>query len=510
MLPVTARASNRAGGEGSRNALPDGLRTSKVIAVHLNYRSRAEERGRTPETPSYFLKPPSSLSTDGQDVVRPQGCELLAYEGELAVVVGRRARQVAPDEAADHIGWYTAANDFGVYDMRWADRGSNLLSKGHDGFTPLGPSFVPAGELDAGALAIRTTVNDRVAQDDSTANLLFTPAQLIADLSRLITLEPGDVILTGTPANSRPVAVGDVVTVEIEGIGRLTNRVVEAERPLAPYGAMPRVGAVERASALGLNAPRPVLLSDAARAALSSVSTATLTVQLRKRGIRDTFMRGLRPTRPDLRLLGYAHTLRYVPLREDVAAADAGELNAQKRAVEAVGPDDVLVIEARGELGAGTIGDILAMRALRRGASGIVTDGGLRDSPAVSELSIPTYYGGAHAAVLGLIHYPLETDIPVACGGVLVMPGDVLVGDAEGVVVIPAMLAEEVARDAVEQEEREEWALERVDAGESIRGVYPIGPEREQEFERWRRRRAASPTDQATDSGGEEHEPARG
>lgn len=482
--------------------LPNGLRPSKIVAVHLNYRSRAAERGRTPAHPSYFLKPPSSLGSDGAPVVRPRECELLAYEGELAVVIGATARDVTPEEAAACIGWYTAANDFGVYDFRWADRGSNVLAKGHDGFTPIGPVLVPADELDASALTLRTFVNGELVQQDSTADLLFPPAQLIADLSRVMTLEPGDVILTGTPANSRPVQPGDDVTVEIDGIGRLTSPIAEADRELAPYGAMPRAGDAERAAAWGTDAPaaaapaaRPAVLSEEAARKLNEVATATLTVQLRKRGIRDTFIRGLRPARPDLRLLGTAHTLRYVPLREDVLAADTAELNAQKRAVETIGPGEVLVIEARGEEGAGTIGDILALRALRRGAAGIVTDGGLRDSPAVSGLDIPTYYRAPHAAVLGLHHYPLDVGVPVACGGVLVMPGDVLVGDAEGVVVLPAALAEEIAHDAAEQELREAWSLERVDAGESIRGVYPIGAARQDEFDAWREAREADPED---------------
>jgi regulator of RNase E activity RraA len=191
------------------------------------------------------------------------------------------------------------------------------------------------------------------------------------------------------------------------------------------------------------------------------------------------------PTRPELRLLGHAHTLRYLPLREDVRDAGGG-LNAQKAAIESIGPDEVLVIDARGESGAGTIGDILTARALARGATGVVTDGGLRDSETVAGLDIPVYFQNPHAAVLGLKHFPLEANVPIACGGVLVEPGDVLVGDAEGVVVVPAALAEEVARGAEEQEEQEAWALERVQAGDSIVGVFPLGDDRRAEFENWR------------------------
>lgn len=462
---------------------------SKIIAVHLNYRSRAAQRGRVPAVPSYFLKPPSSLAGDGDVVVRPRGTELLTFEGEVALVIGRRARHVTPEAGAEHVGWVAPANDIGLYDLRWADRGSNLMAKGQDGFTPLGTPVAVDG-LDLGALTLRTRLNGEVVQEDSTANLLFDFGLLVADLSRFVTLEPGDVILTGTPAGSRPVEPGDELEVELEGVGRVRTRVVESDAPLAAHGAQPKVSAAVRGEAWGTGAPRLHTLSEAARAALLEVSTATLTTQLRKRGIANTFMGGLRPTRPELRLLGYAHTLRYVPLREDFRDADHAELNAQKRAVESIGPDEVLVIDARGEPGAGTIGDILAARALARGATGIVTDGGLRDSPALAELDIPTYYQAPHAAVLGLRHHPLETNVPVACGGTLVVPGDVIVGDAEGVMVIPAALAEEVARDALEQEHREAWALERVKAGESIRGIYPLSEARRPDYQHWLEERA--------------------
>jgi 2-keto-4-pentenoate hydratase/2-oxohepta-3-ene-1,7-dioic acid hydratase in catechol pathway/regulator of RNase E activity RraA len=471
-------------GETGVSEHPLGLRPTKILAVHLNYRSRAEERGRMPRHPSYFLKPPSSLAADGAAVIRPQGCELLNCEGELAAVIGARARHVAPEDALAHVAYYSAANDFGLYDMRAADRGSNLFAKGQDGYTPVGPALIAPSDLDE-ALTLRTYVNGLIVQEDSTANLIFPIAQLIADLSRFVTLEPGDIILTGTPANSVTVQPGDLVEVEIDGIGRLRNQIVEATEPIAEFGAMPALSGETRALALGSSAPRPAALTAAATAALRSVSTATLTVQLRSRGIRDTFIAGLRPARPDLRLLGYAYTLRYVPVREDLPGPLKGELNEQKLAVETIGDDEVLVIEARGELGAGTIGDILVARAGARGASGIVTDGAVRDSAAIAALDIPTYYRAPHASVLGLIHYPLERNVPISCGGVLVLPGDVLVGDEDGVIVLPAALAEEIAHDALRQEQREAWALERVKAGESVREVYPIAPHREAEFERW-------------------------
>jgi len=483
--------------------LPSGLTAGKVIGVHLNYHSRAAQRGRTPTEPSYFLKPTTSLSGGG-DIVRPRGTELLAFEAEIAVIIGTRARDVRPEEAARFIGWYAPANDFGLHDFRWADRGSNVMAKGQDGFSPIGPAM-PAQGVDPATLHITSTVNGEVRQDATGEDLIFSFAQLIADLARFMTLEPGDVILTGTPAGANVVGPGDVVEVTLEGAGTVTSTVVEAAADLAPYGAMPKATEEARAFATGVTpAPAPAgpapaapaapaapsRLTPEAEAALRRVSTATLTVQLTRRGIQATFLSGLQPTRRDLGMVGYARTLRYVAIRADVREAMKGTEDAQKRAVESISAGDVLVMEARGETGAGTIGDILAARVLARGGAGIVTDGGVRDTPGVSELDIPTYYKAANASSLWNAHIPLDLDVPVTCAGVLVMPGDVIVGDAEGVVVLPFALAEEIAHAALEVEWREAFALERVKAGESFRGLYPLSEERRGEYENWKATRS--------------------
>jgi regulator of RNase E activity RraA len=228
------------------------------------------------------------------------------------------------------------------------------------------------------------------------------------------------------------------------------------------------------------------------------VSTATLTTVLFKRGLRNVFIEGARPLNPAAcRMAGPAFTLRYIPSREDIDVIDVFKdpRHPQRHAVETIPPGAVMVIDSRGDARAASAGGILVRRMMVRGAAGIVTDGGLRDSPAVAALEIPTYYRAPHASVLGVLHYPLATNVPVACGGVLVMPGDVVVGDAEGVVVVPAQLAEEVGAAAVDQELREEFAFERVDAGESIRGVFPLSEERRAEYEAWReaRRPAGGP-----------------
>jgi 2-keto-4-pentenoate hydratase/2-oxohepta-3-ene-1,7-dioic acid hydratase in catechol pathway/regulator of RNase E activity RraA len=459
---------------------------SKIIAVHVNYPSRAKERGRMPDVPSYFLKPVSSLARSGDPILRPPGTEQLTVEGEIALIIGRRGRHLAPEQASGHIGWCSAANDVGLSEMRWADRGSNVFAKGQDGFTPVGePVAVNGFPLDS--ITIRTRVNGTITQEDSSENLIFPFGFLIADLSRFMTLEPGDVILTGTPAGSVAVAPGDVVEVELDGLGVLSNPIVEAPRPIASFGAQPRF---ERDAAAA-----PSALSTDAAAALRTVSTATLSVQLARRGISNPFIEDLVPSRPDLRLVGRAYTLRYLPLREDIRDAASGP-NAQRQAVESIERGDVLVVDARRERGAGTIGDILAARAAARGAVGIVTDGAIRDSAAIAQLDLPTYFQARHPAVLGRLHFPLEKNVPIACGGALVMPGDVIVGDADGVLVIPAALAEEVAIDAAAQESREAWSLERVQAGESIEGVYPLSSDRRAEYEAWVARQKAEENQQ--------------
>jgi 5-oxopent-3-ene-1,2,5-tricarboxylate decarboxylase/2-hydroxyhepta-2,4-diene-1,7-dioate isomerase len=219
---------------------PVDLAPSKIIGVHLSYPSRVEEYGaQTPDEPSYFLKPPSSLARHGDEIVRPRGCRYLNYEGEVAVIVGRRMKRVSEQEAPGYVEGYTIANDFGVHDFRHADRGSMLRVKGQDGFCPVGPELVDAGDVDPEDLPLRTYVNGEVVQEGNTGELLWPIRYMLADLSRLITLEPGDILLSGTPANSRPVEPGDVVEVEIEGIGRLSNRVVEAKEEVADVGVMP-------------------------------------------------------------------------------------------------------------------------------------------------------------------------------------------------------------------------------------------------------------------------------
>jgi 5-oxopent-3-ene-1,2,5-tricarboxylate decarboxylase / 2-hydroxyhepta-2,4-diene-1,7-dioate isomerase len=233
--------------------------------------------------------------------------------------------------------------------------------------------------------------------------------------------------------------------------------------------------------------PPAASVSAATLAALSQVNTASLTATLRRLGVDHAFLTGLRPARPELRMVGVARTLRYVALREDVFAARGSGMNEQKRVVDTIEPGEVLVIEARGELGAGTIGDILALRVRQRGGAGVVTDGAARDTPAIAGLGLPVYYAAPHGSVLGHRHVPMDSGLPVTCAGVLVLPGDVMVGDAEGVVVVPAQLADEVAAAAAEPELEEQYIAARVADGLSLDGLYPLGPGHRAGFEAWRR-----------------------
>ncbi|MET9630375.1 fumarylacetoacetate hydrolase family protein [Lentzea sp. NPDC006480] len=453
-------------------------RPGKIIALHLNYPSRAAQRGRVPDQPSYFLKPPTSVASSGDVLEQPAGTELLGFEGEIALVIGKTARRVAPEDGWAHVAAVTAANDFGVYDLRHADKGSNLRSKGGDGFTPLGPVLLPAEFVDPAALRIRTWHNGDLVQEDTTAGLLFGFGRLVADLSQLITLEPGDVVLTGTPAGASVAVPGDVVEVEVDTLGglttgRLVTHIGEGTVPFGPFGAQPRADEFQRAEAYGTTEPG-FALTDSLRARIESVSTATLSSQLRKRGYNAVSIDGLTSTRPGGRLTGLARTLRYLPYREDLFRKHGNGYNAQKRVIDSLGPGEVLVMEARGERGTGTVGDILALRAQVAGAAGIVTDGGVRDIAAVTALAIPTYHAGPHPAVLGRRHVPWDVDIAISCGGATVCPGDVIVGDDDGVLVIPPDLVEEVVGAAIEQELQERFIAEQVAAGERVEGLYPM------------------------------------
>ncbi|MEI6361527.1 MAG: fumarylacetoacetate hydrolase family protein [Actinomycetes bacterium] len=199
---------------------------TKIIAVHLNYDSRTQEfMTKLPPAPTYFHKPITALNSHKGAVVRPERCNWLNYEGEIVIVIGRTCRNVSPEEAGDYIAGYTVGNDYGLHDFRDTDAGSMLRVKGSDTLAPIGPGLVTGWDFrDKG---IQTRVNGVVKQDSTTAEMEWDMHYLVADIARTITLVPGDILFSGTPAFSRTVYPGDVVEVEVEGLGTLSNTIVQ-------------------------------------------------------------------------------------------------------------------------------------------------------------------------------------------------------------------------------------------------------------------------------------------
>ena len=224
---------------------------SKILCCHLNHVSRVREFGiELPPAPTWFQKPVSALNAHGGDVVRPANCHYLNFEGEVAIVIGRTARNIVLADAPDYIAGYTIANDFGLHDFRDTDAGSMLRVKGADTLCPVGPGVIT--DWDFHDKSMRTLVNGHAYQDGSTNEMAWDMHYLVTDIARLITLVPGDIILSGTPAFSRPVEPGDVVTVEVEGLGTLTNYIVGSPDPVSDeVGAQPTATEEVLSTALG-------------------------------------------------------------------------------------------------------------------------------------------------------------------------------------------------------------------------------------------------------------------
>lgn len=246
---LVARDGRRVEAAAATHLAP--VEPSKILCCHLNHISRVREFGiDLAPAPTYFHKPVSALNAHGAAVVRPSNCHYLNYEGEVAIVIGRRARNITMADAVHYIAGYTIANDYGLHDFRDTDAGSMLRVKGADTLCPVGPGLVT--DWDFRHKAMRTLVNGVVRQDGSTDEMAWDMHYLVADLARLITLEPGDIILSGTPAISRPVEPGDVVSVEVEGLGTLTNHIVEGPAPVSDeVGAQPTATEEVRSTALG-------------------------------------------------------------------------------------------------------------------------------------------------------------------------------------------------------------------------------------------------------------------
>jgi 5-oxopent-3-ene-1,2,5-tricarboxylate decarboxylase / 2-hydroxyhepta-2,4-diene-1,7-dioate isomerase len=248
---------------------------SKILCVHTNFASRVYEftgKPNVPVTPTYFQKPVTALNCHGGDIVRPEGFKYLNYEAEIAVIIGRPTRNIQPAEAWDCIAGFSVSNDLGVHDMRDTDAGSMLRVKGQDGFCPVGPGLVSG--IDIRQSFIRSYRNGVLVQEGAVAEMIFGIDYLVADLARHITLMPGDVVLTGTPANSRPLEVGDLIEVEVTGLGRLSNRVVACPAPSAMVGHQPTDTDEVRRVALGNDERLPAAIKAAAQAAAQAATQA--------------------------------------------------------------------------------------------------------------------------------------------------------------------------------------------------------------------------------------------
>ena len=253
---VTRDGEHLVAGDGRRVAIADAVHLppvepTKIIAVHLNYDSRTKEfMTKLPAAPTYFQKPVTAMNSHNAAVVRPQGCKWLNYEGEIVIVIGKTCRNISPEEAGEYIAGYTVGNDYGLHDFRDTDAGSMLRVKGSDTLAPVGPGLVT--DWDFRNKMIRTYVNGEVKQEDNTDNMEWDMHYLVADIARTITLVPGDMLFSGTPAFSRPVQPGDIVEVEVEGLGRLTNHIVEGPTPIrTDVGAQPTESEEVVSTALG-------------------------------------------------------------------------------------------------------------------------------------------------------------------------------------------------------------------------------------------------------------------
>jgi hypothetical protein len=378
---------------------------------------------------SYFFKASSSLAASGGVVERPAGTELLAFEGEIALVIGEPARVTLAD-AWDHVAWVTAANDLGLYDLRANDKGSNVRSKGGDGYTPIGPHLIDARTVDPAALRVRTWVNGELRQDDTTAGLIFPLAQFVADLSQHFTLEtrrrhphrhtrrvlghrarrrrrgrggcPGIRRDVGTPRDDRRRRADVAFDETVGSLPRSTTR--SAKRPGAPASGGPAASTRRLAPR---DEPLGARLTSAAREARagSGRGPQPAAAQARPQQRHD---RRRAAAAPEQKLVGTAKTLRFVPGRATCSRATAAATT--RRSARSTPSARARSSSSRPAARPDRARSATSSRSAHaRGAAGIVTDGGVRDADAVAAVGIPVYTVGAHPAVLGRKHVPWDT-----------------------------------------------------------------------------------------------------
>lgn len=413
-----------------------------VYAVHGNYASRAAQTGRRPERATFFIKPSSTLVPGGGPLTLPAGVSEVSFEAELVLVVGRRASGLQPGQGWAAIDALTVANDLGAPQRLDLDPGSNVRYKGAAGFTPYQPEALAIDAVDGvHGIRVRAWLNDELVQDEDADDMLVSADQLVCELSAGVVLEPGDLILTGTPAGAGQARAGDRIEVRIDlPDGRSAAVQTLITPPVGPHS--------------GGGDLRPDRLA-ALHRRLAQIPTASLDTALHRLGLPSGTPLGVHPLAPiGTRMVGAARTVRLIPYRPDLAERVIAP-GPHRRTFQSINPGEVVVIEARGVLATGTVGDLLAGLAAERGAAGVVTDGAARDSTAVVATDLPVFAAGRHPAALGRVHLAWEAGGVISCGGVAVAPGDTMVGDDDGVVVIPHPVVEQVL-ELGEQIERED------------------------------------------------------
>ena len=327
-------------------------------------------------------------------------------------------------------------------------------------------------------------------------NFIFVGLANAAGINDTGNITGGVVTLTSTQRTSTATATALTASGTITANALTVNATGGASTTITSLGIMTFSWVETLAGPWALVMTTPVILlsifqhSRELKDKLRSVATATLSQLLRKRGYNNVSIDGLTATHPGTKVVGRARTLRYIANREDLFESHGGGYNAQKRLFDSLKTDDIVVIEARGDGRSGTLGDVLALRARHLGAAALVTDGGIRDLAAVTEIGVPAYHSGGHPAVLGRLHVPWDADLTVTCGGCAVQPGDVIVGDGDGLIVIPPKLVEEVVNDAIAQELEEVFIAEIVDSGEAVKDTFPLNAVWREKFNAWKAARS--------------------
>ena len=398
---------------------------TKVFMMHMNYKSRAREHGDFPAFPVFYLKPPSTLSPSGADILSPAGAKGLVAEAEIALVIGKEARGLSEAEAWSYVGWVAPANDVTVLDFMYSEYPSLVRAKGWDSFTPIG-ALVDARRVDPGDLTLRLILNGEVRQNIHSSDLIFKFARLVAELSQEMTLSPGDVILTGTPAGAPRIQDGDEVTVELVGLSSVTSRVREAAAGAASLVPKPMLTPKMRAHVMGVVAQRAFDLDPELRARLARADSKALVDALQRAGHAAELIGAA--TARGRRFLGHAVTVTQVAPRGRAGSAELDAVAARcLQPLRALGADEVAIFD--GAPTAELLTDLASAWTRKRPAGLVAASGG----PATAgEVTVVTLQTTPSTRTI-----PVAADQPITLAGITVLPGDLIIADESGVAVIP-------------------------------------------------------------------------